>query len=101
VQLYIGDDATTEVVRPVRELKGFQKVNLAPGESRTVRFTLSARDFSYYDVHRKSWVANAGSYRIAVGSSSRDIRQTRAIQWIVPCDPRAPDKETPAAFDFF
>jgi beta-glucosidase len=90
VQLYVGDEATTEVVRPVKELKGFQKVSLAPGESKTVRFTLTARDLSYYDVHQKGWIATPGSYRIYVGSSSADIRVQRGFQWTVPEDPRAP-----------
>lgn len=74
VQLYVGDDATTEVVRPIKELKGFQKVALAPGETKTVTFTLSPRDLSYYDVHRSDWVSTPGKHAIMIGSSSREIR---------------------------
>ena len=74
VQLYVGDEATTEVVRPLRELKAFEKVALAPGETRTVRFTLSPRDLAYYDVARRDWTATPGTYRVFIGSSSRDIR---------------------------
>ncbi|MET0291993.1 MAG: glycoside hydrolase family 3 C-terminal domain-containing protein [Steroidobacteraceae bacterium] len=91
VQLYVGDTATTEVVRPPHELKGFAKVTLAPGETRRVSFTLSARDLSYFDPHVRGWVATPGEYRIAVGSSSRDLRLTRPLQWNAPRDPRLPD----------
>jgi beta-glucosidase len=81
VQLYVGDGATTEVVRPVKELKAFRKISLAPGETKTVRLTLSPRDLAYYDVHRKQWRSTPGLHRIYVGSSSRDIRQVRDFQW--------------------
>jgi beta-glucosidase len=49
VQLYVGDEVTQDVVRPVKELKGFHKVELAPGESQIVRFTLNTHDLAYYD----------------------------------------------------
>jgi beta-glucosidase len=102
VQLYIGDEATRDVVRSVRELRAFQKISLAPGESRTVNFTLSARDFSYYDVHQHNWSVTPGKYRIDVGSSSRDIRQSQELQWAAPPDPRAPaPAEATAALDLF
>lgn len=84
VQLYVGDDATTAVVRPVKELKAFRKVRLAPGESRTLRFTLSARDLEYYDVSRSAWVGTPGVHRIYVGGSSRDIRAEQDFQWAAP-----------------
>lgn len=74
VQLYVGDDATAEVVRPAEELEGFQKVSLAPGETKTVTFTVSPRELSYYDVHRHGWLSTAGPHTIMIGSSSRDIR---------------------------
>ncbi len=72
VQLYV-EPVNPAVVRPVRELKGFTKVQLQPGEKRTVRLTLNARAFSYYSPERKAWVADAGEYRIVVGRSSRDL----------------------------
>jgi beta-glucosidase len=84
VQLYVADDATTQVVRPEKELKGFQKISLSPGETKTVRFTLMARDLSYYDVHRKDWTSTPGTHRVLVGSSSRDIRQQQPFQWTAP-----------------
>jgi beta-glucosidase len=74
VELYVGDEATTAVIEPVKELKGFRKVSLAPGQTRTVTFTVSPRDLSYYDVHRPGWVSTPGPHRILIGSSSRDIR---------------------------
>jgi beta-glucosidase len=84
VQLYVGDATTTAVVRPDKELKGFRKIQLNPGESQTVRFTLTLRDLSYYDVTRHDWTATAGPHRILVGSSSRDIRLTRYFDWTTP-----------------
>ena len=101
VQLYVGDEATRDVVRPPRELRGFQKIALAPGESRTVSFTLSERDFSYYDVHQHAWIVSPGKFRIDVGASSRDIRQGRELQWVVPRDGRAPAADAASAFDPF
>jgi beta-glucosidase len=90
VQLYVGDEATTDIVRPIKELKGFQKVSLAPGESKTVKFTLSPRDLSYYGVHAQDWASTPGTHRIYIGSSSADIRAQQAFQWTAPRDPRAP-----------
>ena len=72
VQLYV-EPVNPAVVRPVRELKGFTKVLLQPGEKRTVQLSLNARAFSYYSPERKAWVADAGEYRIVVGRSSRDL----------------------------
>ena len=56
------------------QLKGFAKVVLAPGERKTVRMELNARSFSYYSPEKRAWVAEAGSFGILIGSSSRDIR---------------------------
>ncbi|HTT00889.1 MAG TPA: glycoside hydrolase family 3 C-terminal domain-containing protein [Steroidobacteraceae bacterium] len=84
VQLYVGDEATTEVVRPVKELKGFQKVRLAPGQERSVTFRLAARDLAYYDVHRGDWTSTPGVHRIFIGSSARDIRQQQDFKWAQP-----------------
>lgn len=101
VQLYIGDEATRDVVRPIKELRAFQKVSLAPGKSTTVKFSLASRDLSYYDVNRKTWTATPGTYRIYVGSSSADIRLEQPIQWTVARDPRTPAPEAPSLADFF
>jgi len=59
--------------RPVRELKGFQRVFLQPGEKRTVTVTLDARAFAYFDPARRAWVAEQGAFTISVGGSSRDL----------------------------
>jgi beta-glucosidase len=88
IELYVGDEATTAVVRPAKELKGFRKVNLAPGEIATVRFTLSPRDLSYYDVERHDWTVTPGLHRIFVGSSSRDIRLQQDFRWALAPDER-------------
>ncbi|MGH8218295.1 MAG: glycoside hydrolase family 3 C-terminal domain-containing protein [Steroidobacteraceae bacterium] len=81
VQLYIGDEATTTVVRPVKELKGFEKIELAPGESKTVRFMVTPRDLAYYDIHRHAWISTPGTHRLYVGGSSRDIREQMDFEW--------------------
>lgn len=60
--------------RPVRELKGFAKVALAPGETKIVDFTVTSRDLAYFDVPGHQWKADVGEYEIEVGASSRDIR---------------------------
>jgi len=73
VQLYVEPE-NAPVPRPVRELKGIARVNLAPGTSESVSFVLSPRDFSYWDVDTHQWRAAPGKYRIDVGASSRDIR---------------------------
>ena len=78
VQLYVHDVASS-VARPVRELKGFAKIDLAPGESTEVSFVLGMRAFSFYDPHRAEWIAEPGAFEIQIGSSSRDIRTTAPL----------------------
>lgn len=73
VQLYIGDDKSS-VVRPLKELKLFQKIALNPGEEQTVTFIVSADDLKYYDEASKDWKAEAGKFKAYIGSSSADIR---------------------------
>lgn len=73
VQLYIGDDAAS-VVRPVKELKGFRKVTLAPGAEETVTFTVTPADLKFYDDKTSSWKSEPGKFRAYIGSSSTDIR---------------------------
>jgi beta-glucosidase len=60
--------------RPEQELKGFKKVFLQPGETRTVSIPLDQRAFAYYDINQKSWVAEKDQFKVMIGSSSRDIR---------------------------
>jgi beta-glucosidase len=73
VQLYVTDHQST-LPRPPKELKGFKKVNLAPGETKTVTFTLDERAFSFYDPTPGKWIVEPGEFVISIGSSSRDIR---------------------------
>ncbi|GAA3472343.1 glycoside hydrolase family 3 C-terminal domain-containing protein [Nonomuraea roseola] len=72
-QLYVSAPSAT-VRRPVRELRGFTKVALEPGESAVVRFALGYRDFSYFDVREGRWAAEPGTASVHVGASSRDLR---------------------------
>ena len=73
VQLYMGDPVSS-VQRPLKELKGFEKVYLEPGQKRTVTFTLTGEDLSFWDEGTRRWASEAGEFDILVGSSSRDIR---------------------------
>lgn len=69
VQLYVAD-VVADVPRPLKELKAFSKVNLAPGESQTITFTLSKRAFAYYHTELHDWYVETGAFNILVGSSS-------------------------------
>lgn len=75
VQLYIGDDKSS-VIRPQKELKHFAKVSLQPGETKEVRFTLTANDLKFYDEQSSAWMAEAGKFTVYAGASSADIRKT-------------------------
>jgi beta-glucosidase len=75
VQLYVKPGQAA-VKRPEKELKGFEKVFLKPGESKTVTLTLPADAFKYYSEAKKQWVLEPGKFDLLVGSSSRDIRLT-------------------------
>jgi len=63
-----------KIDRPIRELKGFDRLVIEPGQTQTATFTLTPRDFSYCDVPGKQWKADAGSYAVEIAASSRDIR---------------------------
>lgn len=71
-ELYIGKVGSS-IFRPVRELKGFAKVHLEPGEAATVTIPLSPRSFAFYCTQRNEWVVEDGDYEIAVGDSSRNL----------------------------
>ncbi|MXO04821.1 beta-glucosidase [Flavobacterium sp. HBTb2-11-1] len=73
VQLYVNDE-TSSLPRPIKELKGFEKISLELGEEKTVRFTLTKKDLSYYDDTKKEWIAEPGKFRIMIGASATDIR---------------------------
>jgi beta-glucosidase len=72
VQLYVHDKEAY-VSRPEKELKGFVKVALAPGEEKEISFTLDKRSFAYYSKELKDWYVETGDFTIMVGKSSRDI----------------------------
>ena len=73
VQLYVRD-LVGSVTRPVKELKGFQKVELQPGQSREVTFTLKASDLAFYTAAGK-WEAEPGAFKVFVGGNSRDMKE--------------------------
>ena len=73
IQLYVSDH-TKAVRRPIRELKGYEKISLKPGETKTVHFTLDHRSFAWYNTSLKDWYAASGDYEILIGASSRDMR---------------------------
>ena len=74
-QLYVGDKHAS-VPRPVKELKGFSKVDLKPGETKHVTLALNPRAFQYWDEKGKQWKADAGDFDVLVGPSSADIALT-------------------------
>ena len=78
VQLYIAPPCDG-IFRPVRELRAFAKVELAPGESRDVSLTLDRRAFAYYDTQGGDWRVDSGIYTVQLGSSSRDIRLSQPV----------------------
>ena len=80
VQLYVSDPESS-LQRPVKELKGFAKVSLKPGESKPVTFTLEARDFAFYDPRQKDWIAESGEFTIVLAASSKDIRLSETIDF--------------------
>ena len=73
VQLYVHD-GHSKIDRPVHELKAFKRVELKPGETKSVKFSLDRDAFSYWNPATKGWQADAGTFEVQVGSSSRDIR---------------------------
>jgi len=73
VQVYVSDKQST-LARPPKELKGFVKIELKPGEVKTVMFELNERALSFYNPSRKQWIAEPGEFEVLIGSSSRDIR---------------------------
>jgi beta-glucosidase len=71
-QVYVADSHSS-IPRPPKELKGFAKVSLSPGETKAVQVPLNGRAFCFYDEKAKQWRAEAGSYQVLVGSSSEKI----------------------------
>lgn len=73
VELYISD-LKSSVDRPVKELKGFSKVSLLPGETKDVKFTINEADLSFFDADKHEWVCEPGDFEALIGASSADIR---------------------------
>jgi len=78
-QLYIHDKKST-VDRPIRELKGFDKVSLQANESKTVTFKINAADLAFYDETTKSWKTEVGDYEAQIGSSSHNIHLKKRFE---------------------
>ncbi|OBX26993.1 beta-glucosidase [Gelidibacter algens] len=77
VQLYVGDDVSS-ISRPLKELKGFKKIGLNPGEKQKISFTLNPTDFSFYNKDMQ-WVLESGSFTIMIGASSQDIKFSKKL----------------------
>lgn len=78
VQVYVHDQEA-RLVRPYKELKGFAKVELQPGETKTVSIPLNFRAFAYYDPAYRQWVTESGQFDILIGASAADIRSTVTV----------------------
>lgn len=83
VQVYLRDVEST-VARPVRELKGFTKVSLAPGETKRVTIELDQRAFSFWSARHARWAVEAGDFEIGVGAHSRDLALTHTLTVVAP-----------------
>ncbi len=79
VQLYIGDEESA-LVRPVKELKGFRKIALEPGETKTVTFEIEPEMLQYFDDAKHDWVLENGTFTAYIGSASDDIRSQVAFE---------------------
>lgn len=79
VQLYVADCVST-VIRPVKELRDFAKVDLQPGETKTVTFELGKRAFAYFNTTIHDWHVESGEFNILIGKSSREIELSQIIK---------------------
>ncbi len=75
IQLYVSEN-NSRVTRPLKELKGFKKIELEPSEKKTVTFTLDKRSFAYYETSIHDYYVKSGDFTIMIGAASTDIRQT-------------------------
>ena len=80
VQLYIGDEKAS-VPRPVKELKGFQKVELLPGEEKEVVFTITDNDLKFFDAAAHAWKAEPGKFKAYIAASATDVRSTVTFEY--------------------
>ena len=79
VQIYVSDEKS-RLKRPEKELKAFGKVELEPGETKTLTFTLGYRDFAYYDPEASDWVVEEGIFHIHAAANAGDIRQSIPVE---------------------
>ncbi len=93
VQLYIAKKGSV-IIRPEQELKGFSCVHLDAGESKEVKFTLSMRDFAYYNISLADWHVESGEYEVRIGASSRDIRLYRTLAYASSAPATLPDQRS-------
>ena len=84
-QLYISNQ-TSAIEKAVKELKGFKKVYLQPGEEKTLSIVLDRRSFSWYNVENAQWQTDNGTYNLLIGASSRDIKLTSTIDLTIGTD---------------
>ena len=80
VELYISD-LKSSLPRPVKELKGFDKVRLAPGETKTVKFVITPESLKFFDDKAHEWIAEPGKFKALIGASSTDIRHTLPFEY--------------------
>ncbi len=78
VQLYVSD-AEASLPRPPLELKGFRRVELEAGASKTIHFALDRNAFSFWSLEARDWVVEAGEFEVIIGTSSRDLRQRKRV----------------------
>ena len=97
IQVYVHDTEST-AFRPAKELKGFTKIYLEPGEETEVSIALDRRAFAYYDVAQRDWVIEAGEFEVLVGASSRDIRLTGKVQMVSEQQASLVDREKLAVY---
>jgi beta-glucosidase len=99
VQLYV-ESPETDIYKAKKELKGFKKVYLEPGETKTVAMNLNKRSFAFYNINIPGWHVEKGDYRILVGASSRDIRMNVSIALEASSETEVPDysKNAPAYY---
>ena len=81
VQIYVRDEKAS-VLRPMKELKGFEKIDLHPGETKTVTVNLPPRAFQFWHPDRKEWLAEPGGFEILAAASATDIRLSQKIEMV-------------------
>ena len=80
IQIY-SRDVQSSIVRPPKELVGFEKVFLKPNERKTVSIQVRLRDLAFYDVASHDWKVEPGEFELKIGRSSRDIKMTTSISY--------------------